>query len=1207
MATHMTLRLAWHNDGWNGRICEKPAENSYCVGCSSYPGEMIKEKRELDWEKQHAGQAFADLDKPAACMYSGSAFSDLPSEVEASPPEFFRDDTETARWTIPASTACIWPYEAMYNQDDIKDKYDRYDYGKRLAYADEYFKQLEKNQSLVFYYANYSNPFSDDETPRYVLVGVARLKSTSDFIYYDGCSEKTIDRYKGFVWQRNITSHYPEQGLRLPYHRYKNNPDVLEQFVVYPENNQLCKYATRHVSDDQALGLLEQVLESCRVLRDDIQDDSENWGQRIEWIQGLIAELWKSRGAYPGMPVVLKHLGLHEAIDSFKAMVTAGKEKEGFDEVVAFCAGTGEMIGDYVPLDDAERNALVRSIKLGSGEHLDFVLHYLSRCDISENQLDLILDPNRQNVGITASLNEVKDNLFILSEQYQGSSADDRIVWSMVDRGVIPSPELGVMPLCEKNSPERVRALLLETLRNNAEQTFVKASVLINQVNKRVSVHPEWKRNLVSEQYITVDKDFLDQALYIRTEDDVTYLYDRLVWEDERLVESRLGELLNAPDIDLKQPVTKIFWKQELYKAGSKLAGKAPADYQKAIDGQITACMKIIHKPLSVLTGGAGTGKSTVVSAIIKAIRKGHGGQASIAVLAPTGKATDRLRSILDSDQLQGVDAATIHSILARHGWLNPNMSFKLQGGKPINAYNTIIIDESSMIDLTLMAALFRAIDWHAIQRLILVGDPAQLPPIGVGKVFADVVVFVANNYADYQIELKENLRQLLNRVEGKGNGILELANCFINSIVKVDETPHDKAKREALIQKLHEGGDIQKDLRVEYWDDSESVAPLILNRVTEDLAGDRELVSEVNSKKGPSYIWGEALVKDVTSFQILSPLRGENYGTEVINQKAQEHKSGYWLKKGNIDGITIYDKVIQVINRPPSNPLYGYNFEQRSQAEIEVYNGELGLVNLHSYDSKEGKYKKWGFKLNRFNVKFAGKNHLSVEYGKQSIKTKKGKYIAAKPEDNLELGYAISVHKSQGSEFKRVYIVLPAMSLTSRMMELVYTGLTRANTHCTVYVEKSVETLVNAMRPEQSSLKVINSSLFDFAPVKDEFLEMDWYEAGKVHEAITGDMVRSKSEVIIANLLHERGIPFMYEKPLIAKDGTMYLPDFTVTFRGEEYYWEHVGMLDDTNYAKGWEEKKSWYDRHFPKKLVFTTEEKLSKSAAELIFTHFK
>lgn len=688
--------------------------------------------------------------------------------------------------------------------------------------------------------------------------------------------------------------------------------------------------------------------------------------------------------------------------------------------------------------------------------------------------------------------------------------------------------------------------------------------------------------------------------MYIRTEDDVLYLYDRLIWDQERLVSTRLSDLLNVPEISLQKPVNTHFWKHELYDEESSLAEEAQEEYEQAINGQIEACEQIIHKPLSVLTGGAGTGKSTVVSALIKAVKKAHGGQASVAVLAPTGKATDRLRAVLDEQNLEGVDAATIHSLLAKHGWLNPNMTFRLQGGKAVNSYNTIIIDECSMIDLTLMAALFRSIDWHSIRRLILVGDPAQLPPIGIGKVFADVVVFVGETYPEHLAELKDNLRQMLNRVHGKGNGILELANCFINSTVKVEESPEEKAEREGLIQRLHEGGKIDKDLCVEYWDDAESVAPQIIKKITDDLTTDK------NKDEKAARIWGDSLNESVNNFQILSPVRGEVYGTEIINQQCQLHKSDYWLKKGNIDGITVYDKVIQVINRPPSNPLYGYDFTERKPCEVEIYNGELGLVKLHPFDGK--KYKSWGFRLEKFSVRFAGKEKLIIHYGRNLSKDAGGRWLpTVKPEENLELGYAISVHKSQGSEFKRVYIVLPAMSLTSKMMELVYTGLTRANTHCTVFVEKSVETFINAMRPEQSALKTINTSLFEFSPIKDEFLEMDWYEAGKIHEAITGDMVRSKSEVIVANLLHEREIPFSYEKSLVAKDGTMYLPDFTITWRGEEYYWEHVGMLDNPDYVKGWEEKQAWYEKHFPGKLVFTTEKKLSKSAEAVIDDNFK
>jgi hypothetical protein len=244
MAQHMTLRLAWHNDGWNGRICEKPAENTYCVGCASYPGEMIRERRDLEWERQNAGKLIAELDEPPACMYSASTFAEHGSKVKADPPDFFKDDTETKEWDIPPFTACIWPYEAMYNHDDLKDEHGRYDYGKRFAYAKDYFGQLKAGNSLIFYYANYSNPFSDGEAQRYVLVGVARLKEIGDFVYYDGCSEHTLNRYKGFVWQRNITSCYPEQGLRLPYHRYRNQPNILDQFVVFPENSQLCNAGT---------------------------------------------------------------------------------------------------------------------------------------------------------------------------------------------------------------------------------------------------------------------------------------------------------------------------------------------------------------------------------------------------------------------------------------------------------------------------------------------------------------------------------------------------------------------------------------------------------------------------------------------------------------------------------------------------------------------------------------------------------------------------------------------------------------------------------------------------------------------------------------------------------------------------------------------------------------------------------------------------
>jgi hypothetical protein len=136
----------------------------------------------------------------------------------------------------------------------------------------------------------------------------------------------------------------------------------------------------------------------------------------------------------------------------------------------------------------------------------------------------------------------------------------------------------------------------------------------------------------------------------------------------------------------------------------------------------------------------------------------------------------------------------------------------------------------------------------------------------------------------------------------------------------------------------------------------------------------------------------------------------------------------------------------------------------------------------------------------------------------------------------------------------------------------------------------------------------MINSSVFDFEPVPEEFLNIhSWYEEGKIHRTLSDYMVRSKSEVIIANMLYERDIPFKYEVQCFAPDGTFYLPDFTITWRGEEWYWEHLGLIDKEQYKNHWETKKAWYDKYFPGRLVTTIESpNISRDAEDLIRTHF-
>jgi hypothetical protein len=144
----------------------------------------------------------------------------------------------------------------------------------------------------------------------------------------------------------------------------------------------------------------------------------------------------------------------------------------------------------------------------------------------------------------------------------------------------------------------------------------------------------------------------------------------------------------------------------------------------------------------------------------------------------------------------------------------------------------------------------------------------------------------------------------------------------------------------------------------------------------------------------------------------------------------------------------------------------------------------------------------------------------------------------------------------------------------------------------------------LDARRRDNAQTPQINSFLFTLHVATESLANRHgWYESGKIHEALSGDMLRSKSEVIIANMLHERGVPFLYERPLFAGDGTLRLPDFTVTWAGKTYYWEHLGRLDDADYAEAWKQKRAWYERWFPGQLVTTKESsKLSSAAADLI-----
>lgn len=1203
MGVHVSARLAWHNDGWNGRICRDPAGNTYCVGRHSYPGEMISEHRDLAKEKAAAGKSMAELDFIPPCVYSANAFGSEQLTAFADPPEFFRDGTKQHRWSISPSTVCQWPYEEMY-ADDLHLTNGGYDNDERRRRAKAFFDALRPDRSLIFYYANYSNPLSEVESNRYALIGVARLKAVGEELIYAGCSPETRKQFGGgFVWQRNLTSHYPEQGLRLPYHLYKDKPDSLARFALSPENPRTCKYGARHLTDDDALGLVEQFLVAVEELRA-MGDTSENWVDRKRWLESLVGELWTSRGLYPGLPAVLELLGFESAIPWFKAETLAGGEQAAYAAVFDLLEGKLKTIPG-VSLSEKDLEKVIRRWKLNGKDEKRLLKEVLPRFELKIEQIKAILSEKRAENGILATMSELAENPYLLAEQYCGNDPDDVIPWGRIDRGMIPSPELGGPALAEKDDPRRMRALAVQCLQRHKQHVFLPAGLLLEKLNRRLDVLPEYKRHRFTPQYWDADAEFLNQALHLRRENDGLYVYLRTAWQDERLIEEKLRFLLDGPDIKLTRPVTEETWRSFLFDKASVLSQRD--QYQNAIRGQVAACQRVFVRPLTVLAGAAGTGKTTVIKAIIKAIKKGHGTGASVIALAPTGKAADRIREILERDnQLKGAcETATIHSFLAKRNWLNPNMTFRREAGLVEEGFSTVIIDEASMLDLDLAACLFRAILWQKVQRLILVGDPNQLPPIGRGRVFADIIDHLRTHEPDSIATLEDNLRQLENSFEGRGTGILDLASLFIRSDTNESKDKTKSLKAEEILRRVQKGGDVDRDLRVIYWTNPETLPAELIETITQDLENE---LGKKSDPERPYELWREGFDQRPEAFQILSPYRGELYGTDAINAAVQKYLASPPVERvGAIDGITLFDKVIQVSNRPRSDMAYAWDRETKKRVRLEVYNGELGVVKPHGFD--KDRWKAPGFRLERFQVVFARKQRYWVDYGSRLGKCDQDRWIPKQGvEDNLELGYAISIHKAQGSEFDRTYVVVPKSKRALLSPELFYTALTRASRHCTLLIEQDISPLLSMRRREMSHLLRINSSLFGFRTVPQLLLEMaGWYEEGKIHETLVGCIVRSKSEVIIANLLTSAGIPFRYELPLFAPDGTIYLPDFTIEWRGQKYYWEHLGMLDSDYYRQKWEAKKAWYDKHFPGMLIVTEESpQLSKRVAQIIAEQF-
>ena len=384
--------------------------------------------------------------------------------------------------------------------------------------------------------------------------------------------------------------------------------------------------------------------------------------------------------------------------------------------------------------------------------------------------------------------------------------------------------------------------------------------------------------------------------------------------------------------------------KRELPKLEEKLESLEKKNNIKYDDMQKKAIIKAINNNLTIITGGPGTGKTTIIKAIVSLLKDTCKVKLDeIALLAPTGRASKKMM------ESTGVSASTIHKYL---GWDKERNMFRVDAYHP-NQEDYIIVDETSMIDTVLMSSLLKGIKRDA--KIILVGDYFQLPSVSQGQVLKDLI----------ESEMLDVIK--LNRLYRQNED-----SYIINLAYEIK----DKDLNEYFTNKKDDYNFIICDNDV------------VINNIN-------EIVNKAISR---GY--------DDKTIQVLAPMYKSINGIDNLNKSLQEIFNPSSPEKNEIImSEVIYregDKVLQLVNDPDNN----------------VFNGDIGyIVSINNRKTTE----------------------VIIDYDGNYVTYPRDKF------NNFRHGYAISIHKAQGSEFNMV--IIPFVNSFKRMLynKLVYTAVTRA------------------------------------------------------------------------------------------------------------------------------------------------------------------
>lgn len=1179
---HLSVRVPWNDLDWTGRVCAAPGANH---ACSVLPS--IKDNKNTTLEAGLAGRPWQELehdDLPPCVTERGGFMRGQPFLYERTHPYTRQKSRSHAHFDRTTQRMPKYSVEAIPFRWMRRDSYDRYarpwgievdysletaadavmnfqsgwiqDHRNQLALLDSFFSALQQRKSLLLLYVK-DLPLVEERQPgERFLVGAGFVDGVDSSVEWEYTETGPI---RSVLWERGVAhSIRPTftDGFLLPYQQLLSDPafqhlDLAEYVARTPiDHFDEFSYASELVSHDGAIAALTELARVVDLITDKVDGP---WDQVATWIGNRLGEAWQARGPYPGLGPMLAAAGLERGpLLARRVLDTLADDADPWPAISeAISSNLDGLVGRTA------RKAWEHL--LGEGARYQ-QLRVMSRFSLTVGQARELFEKLEPT--------PVLDNPYLLYEQ--GRACQEPPALSTIDRGLFPQDAGAKVALARDPIPDpveeagddrRVRAASVEVLERAAEQ------------GNSVLDEPGLRRRLTQLE-LTPLCDPVNATFNIAVNEFAPVLTERAMANDAGRA-WQLDRLAAATDLIAAEVRTRaetaaldVAWKwadriDRVLDSPAEDDAETEARREKA-----HALELIVRRRISALIGPAGTGKTTMLEALCDDDNLQAGG---ILLLAPTGKAAVQLSARTKQKAL------TLAQFLKRHDrWNHESGAYymnaqaaRFQGAK------SVVIDEASMLTEEMLAATLDALT--GVERLILCGDPRQLPPIGAGRPFADIVAFLRDSEhpGGGVAELRTIRRQA-----ASGEGILD--DVAVASLFSIDAVL--PGAEEALARAIAGEGDGR--VQVLTWDDEpdlhRKVVEALCAEPTLGLAGKnrgaicRSFGASCDDDGLPRFQWGSAGV-GAENWQLLSPVRARPGGVAGLNELVRQTwrhtdpnlalKSWKFASPMGTDGVIFADKVMCLRN---DHDREGTDPDDWHKVRDGVANGEIGMIVRAA--GKKGK------RPIGHTVEFSTQPHRQYTFWHDELNDG-----GERAQEWLELAYAVTVHKAQGSQFKVTFVVVPdPCPLLSP--ELLYTALTRQNNKVVLLKQGSTANLREFAAPERSATARRLTCLFN--PVDPFVLGDVVLDGAHIHRTGHNELVRSKSEVIVADaladVLEPLGLDYAYEVPLAFDGEFPRRPDFTIVRPGKPtIYWEHLGMLDLAGYRADWDARKKWYAHH--------------------------